>query len=365
MFEIPLEYYTEIYFNLILFIVFIVIIHTNSFVGYEPGCLVFNKTAAFLTLLFVVSYMGLRPISGRYFGDMLTYSRQFEHLANGGFVNNQEDIGFIFFMRKSASFMDVNVFFIVCTLLYVIPIYIAVTRWHPNLSFFAFLIFIGSFSFWAYGTNGIRAGIASSLFICALSFRKYISVMSILFLIAVLFHKSMLLPLLAFGLTFVNNNSKLFIYAWIFSIVLSVTMGGIWEQFFANLGFAEDRLAGYLTSKEFAHQFSRLGFRWDFLLYSATAVAAGAIYIYKYHFEDKLYYQIYNTYLLSNAFWILVIRSSFSNRFAYLSWFLMAIVVIYPLLKKKMMKYQYSLIGLITLFYFSFTYVMHYIILLR
>ena len=38
-------------------------------------------------------------------------------------------------------------------------------------------------------------------------------------------------------------------------------------------------------------------------------------------------------YLTANAFWILVIRSSFSNRFAYLSWFLMAIIIFYPFFK--------------------------------
>lgn len=362
MLEIPLEYYAEIYWNIILILVLLAIVHTNSFVGYESSCLVFNKTATFLSLLFVILYIGFRPISGYYFGDMGTYARRFEYLASGGVVNIEKDIAFIFFMSKSASLMSVNAFFVVCSLLYVVPIYIAVSRWHPNLAFFAFLVFVGSFSFWSYGTNGIRAGIASSLFICGLSFRKSIGIMSILFLISVLFHKSMLLPLIAFGLTFINNKPLLFIYAWIGSIFLSATMGGFWEQFFASLGFADDRFAGYLTSTEFAHQFTRLGFRWDFLLYSSIAVVAGAIYIYKYHFEDKLYHQIYNTYLLSNAFWILVIRSSFSNRFAYLSWFLMAIVVIYPLLKKKMLKYQYATIGLVILLYFSFSYVMFYIL---
>jgi hypothetical protein len=306
--------------------------------------------------------MGFRPISGLHFGDMATYARQFEYIARGGSINIEKDIGFTFLLSKSATAMSVNTFFVVCTLLYVIPIYIAIRRWHPNLTFFALLIFLASFSFWPYGTNGIRAGIASSLFICALSFRKSIGIMSILFFISVLFHKSMLLPLLAFGLTFFNINSKLFIYAWVGSIVLSVTMGGVWENFFASLGFADDRFSNYLTSTEFAHHFTRVGFRWDFLLYSATAVVAGAVYIYKYQFEDKLYLQIYNTYLLSNAFWILVIRSSFSNRFAYLSWFLMAIVIIYPLLKKKMMRYQYSIIGLVILLYFSFSYVMFYIL---
>lgn len=362
MLDIPLEYYTEIYYNVILILVLLVIIHTNSFVGYESSCLVFNRVATSVILLFLMFYMGGRPISGLYFGDMGTYARRFEYLANGGVINIDKDIGFIYFMITSTGLMGVKTFFFVCTVLYVIPIYVALSKWHPKLTFFALLIFVASFSFWSYGTNGIRAGIASSFFICALSFRKSIGVMSVLLLVSVLFHKSMLLPLLAFGLTFINNNSKLFVFAWICSIALSATMGGVWERFFASLGFADDRLVSYLTNNELSHQFSRTGFRWDFLLYSSTAVAAGAVYIYKYHFEDKLYHQIYNTYLLSNAFWILVIRSSFSNRFAYLSWFLMAIVIIYPLLKKKMLKYQYSLIGLVILLYFSFSYVMFYIL---
>lgn len=362
MLTIPLEYYTEIYYNVILLLVLIVIVHTNSFVGYESSCFVFNRVAVFLTLLFLILYMGLRPVSGALFGDMATYAKQFEYIARGGVMSLEKDIGFSFFLRKSASLMNVNVFFFLCSLLYILPVYLAFTRWHSNYTFWALLIFIASLSFWSYGTNGIRAGIASSFFICALSYRKSIGIMSILFLISVLFHKSMLLPLLAFGLTFINNSSKLYISVWICSIVLSVTMGGFWEHFFASMGFAEDRLAGYLTSTEFADQFTSSGFRWDFLLYSSTAVVAGAVYIYKYHFEDKLYHQIYNTYLLSNAFWILVIRASFSNRFAYLSWFLMAIVIIYPLLKKKMLKYQYSLIGIIILLYFSFTYAMFYIV---
>ena len=36
-------------------------------------------------------------------------------------------------------------------------------------------------------------------------------------------------------------------------------------------------------------------------------------------------------YILANTFWILVIRANFSDRFAYLSWFIYSAVLIYPL----------------------------------
>lgn len=63
-------------------------------------------------------------------------------------------------------------------------------------------------------------------------------------------------------------------------------------------------------------------------------------------------------YLLSNTFWILVIRANFSDRFAYLSWFIYSIVLLYPLVTHSIVKRQGLWIGTIflglTLFRFVF-----------
>jgi hypothetical protein len=362
---IPLEYYTLVYYNIVLVSILITLVQTSSYVGNEIACYRFNQNSTFSFALFITVYMGLRPISGYHFGDMLTYARYFEHLATGGHIYQGKDIGFSILISNCSAIMNVGTFFMLCSILYIFPAYLAFKRWFPNLAFFALLVFVGSFSFWGYGTNGIRAGVASSLFIWGLSYRKSIWAMFVLFLISVLFHKSMLLPLAAYGLTFIYNNSKVYLWVWFGSIFLSLAFGAVWENLFAAIGFGDDRLSSYLTSVENVHQFSSIGFRWDFIMYSFFAVGAGALYIFKYDFQDKLYHQIYNTYLLSNAFWILVIRSNFSNRFAYLSWFLMALVVIYPLLKRRIVRYQYSIIGLVILLYYSFTYVMYYVVEMR
>jgi surface polysaccharide O-acyltransferase-like enzyme len=66
--------------------------------------------------------------------------------------------------------------------------------------------------------------------------------------------------------------------------------------------------------------------------------------------------------VFANAFWILVIRANFSNRFAYLSWFMMALVIIYPLLKKEMIKNQYKVLAKVMLIYFAFTFLMNVIL---
>ncbi len=189
--------------------------------------------------------------------------------------------------------------------------------------------------------------------------------MLVFLLLSVSFHQSMVLPLAGFAATFIYNKPKVYLIGWFAAIVLSAVMGGFWEDFFSSLGFADDRISNYLNGEGDMSQFSKTGFRWDFLLYSSMAVIIGYIYIAKYKFKDEFYYQLYNTYVISNAFWILVIRAAFSNRFAYLSWFLMAVVIFYPLLKSKMFRLQYAKIGYALFFYYSFTYAMYYLLRAR
>ena len=134
-------------------------------------------------------------------------------------------------------------------------------------------------------------------------------------------------------------------------------MGSIFISLFTTLGFGDDRLASYLSGE----LSSDTRFRWDFLFYSAFPVFAGWYFIIKKQFNDKYYYHILNTYLICNAFWILVIRANFSNRFAYLSWFLMAFVIIYPLLKQQFFKNQQVIIAKVVTAYFLFTFLMYFI----
>ena len=61
---------------------------------------------------------------------------------------------------------------------------------------------------------------------------------------------------------------------------------------------------------------------------------------------------------LCNAFWIMVIRSAFSNRFAYLSWFIYPIVIAYPLVNLRVWDDQDRKTGWILLSYVGFTAVM-------
>ena len=143
-----------------------------------------------------------------------------------------------------------------------------------------------------------------------------------------------------------------------------MTWGGFCEGFFLGFGFGEEeRLEGYFTDiGKFDEEFSAVGFRWDFVLYSASGVFAGWYFIIKRKYEDPFYRHLFNLYLVVNSFWILVIRANYSNRFAYLSWFMLAIIIMYPMLKLQFFNKQHQVIGKVIIIYFAFTYLLNVIL---
>lgn len=358
---IPLPYYTPLFYNIVLVLVLMAVLRL-----FTKGYVILNsnnkESVSFLLLIGVSLYIGFRPISGRYFGDMGLYNHTFKMYQQNVEMNDGiKDLLWNSFMKFCSGIMPIELFFLVCAGLYVAPLYKACKKWLGVDRYLLFLMLVASYSFWSYGTNGIRNGIATSLFILALSNTKNNYLKYGLLAISYGVHGSMLIPIAAYVLTIFYKNPKHYLTGWFLSIPLSLIFGGIWESLFISLGYGGSR-AGYLTMEGFEDQFSSTGFRWDFLLYSAAAVFAGYYFIIKKNFKDPLYIQLFNMYVTANAFWILVIRASFSNRFAYLSWFLMAIIIFYPFFKQQFFKQQNKVLAYTILFYYGFTYFMTMII---
>ena len=357
---IPIEKYSYVYHYFLLVIVFLTFAKSKLLPITDLKSIKGNKTYGVIILFFILLYIGLRPISGVYFGDMGTYARYFERYQNNETNVFKEDFVFDFFIQICSKIMNVEMFFMVCTLLYVLPLWAACKTWFKDYSFYAFLILIMSFSFWAYGTNGIRNGIATSVFLYALS-REKLSSKIVFILIAFGVHKSMIIPIVALGLTYLYSDARKYFYGWLLCIPLSLVSGGFWEALF--VGLMDDGRSTYLTEENVNNDsFSSTGFRWDFLLYSASAVYAAYFFIFKKEFVNSTYNRLVCTYLAANGFWVLVIRANFSNRFAYLSWFMMGIIIVYPFLTKIQMKKQHQVLGLVLLAYFGFTFFMNVIL---
>jgi hypothetical protein len=361
---IPLEDYSNVYHNIILLFLVIVFFQAFSSPLTSEANLRKKKSFGIFILLFVVLYIGLRPISYK-FGDMAVYAEDFEKYRNGMALRIERDMLFEMFMQFCSKIMSAEAFFMVCACIYTLPLYLFSKKVFKDYWFYSFLILVMSFSFWAYGTNGIRNGIATSLFLYAISRSNKVYI-AIWIFIAVSIHQSLIVPSLAYVISLFYKNTKLYIAGWFIAIPLSLILGSFWESFFMGLGLVEEqRVVGYLSgSEQMLDQVVEIktGFRWDFLLYSSTGVLSGWYFIVKKKFDDKFYNHLFTVYLIGNALWILVIRANFSNRIAYLSWFLLGAVIIYPLLKYQVFNKQHRVIGGIFLAYFSFTYLLNVIL---
>ncbi len=292
-----------------------------------------NIFVVLYAFLFVI-IVGLRPISGA-FGDTLNYARTYSEMQGSPlFIEN--DILFTFLMWWCAQRMSVEYFFLIVEILYIVPMILACKRLMNKNYDIAILFCFAAFSFFTYGVNGIRNGMACSLVMLALT---YISgnliekvICALLAIIAINIHGSTALPVLCMiGAYFIRLPRTMFLF-WGISIILSLIAGGPISNLFTQLGF-DERLSDYIITEVDENLFSRAGFRWDFLLYSAIPILLGYYIIFEKKVFDRTYLLLLGTYIYANSFWIMVIRANYSNRFAYLSWFLYPLVLVYPLLK--------------------------------
>ena len=120
-------------------------------------------------------------------------------------------------------------------------------------------------------------------------------------------------------------------------------------------GFTTEHGAGYLLG-DGSNDGTKGGFRLDFILYSAVPVVVGwyAIFIKKLELSH-CYQNLLNLYLCLNGIWMLCMYANFTNRIAYMSWFLYPIVLIYPLLQEQWGENRYKVFNLALLGHLGFT----------
>jgi len=297
-----------------------------------------NSIEALLIAAVFALWIGGRPISGYYFGDTSNYAHSY-YLMQGGIFIPSDSGEWVWqsFMYACSQVMDVSAFFTIVDIGYFGFTLWACRRLTPNNVLVSFLFCLGAFSCFTYGTNGIRNGLACSIILLMMSFiagnKREKIVAAALAFVAFNIHHSTALPILmsALSLLYIRNFKMAYTF-WILSIFISLVAGGAVTSFFAGLGF-DDRMQSYTASAPQEDIFSHTGFRWDFLIYSMVPIVLGYYIVIKRGIRDRKYELLLNTYTLCNAFWVMVIRANYSNRFAYLSWFMYPLVLAYPLLK--------------------------------
>ena len=149
---------------------------------------------------------------------------------------------------------------------------------------------------------------------------------------------------------------------WLGAIFFSLVFGEAIADFISLVSY-DERLSNLtLTLEEIEGNWgvvSKRSFRWDFLLYSSMPIILGAYTLFVRKVYNNTYLILLGTYIYANSFWVMVIRDFFSNRYAYLSWFLYPIVLAYPLLNLPVFEKNHSQkTAFILLAHFGFTTVM-------
>jgi hypothetical protein len=351
------DYYNKFYYYILIAIVLFTFLYFLKNKWEDKIRAQFSNSVGYIFLFIYTFYISFRPIYVTS-GDMPSYMKFYENAKKTAHFDwNQSEKIFYGFMFLCSKIMIPEFYFAILSFIYVICVYFACKTWFNENWFFVFLFYIISFQFLNYGVNGIRNGLATSVFLLAIS-RKNIYLQILFFYISFGIHKSLFLPIFAYSFTYFFNYPKYYIFYWLLCIPLSLTNGAFFEEQL-QLYYEDDKLDEYFQKGWYDDQFSEVGFRWDFIIYSFIAIGMGIYYIYIKKFKDFIYKRIFNTYIISNGFWILIVGISYSNRIAYLSWFLIGIIITYPLLKEKLFQKQsYFFVGLL-LFYFILTLILN------
>lgn len=265
------------------------------------------------------------------------YRGAFYYLCRDGIVSEHGYAGWnylTFFISKITN-NEYVYFFIIAS------IYVSINLWFCKKQTYNYLVLfvavITFMGFYAYGVNTIKGGLGLSMCLVAYYYCDKDRKIALLFAVLAFFiHKSTLLPLAAFIVARYLKISLKYYYAiWIMCLMLSYSLGDYFNLYFGDyLSGKEDIFARYLLEDTDRY---KAGFRVDFIAYSLITIIWGyyVSYINKHRYNNVLWKTYYKAYLLANAFWLLLITMPFTDRVAYLSWFLMPYVLFIPLLDKE------------------------------
>ena len=288
---------------------------------------------ASLLAIFMTLFIGLRPIRG-HFVDMYNYKVNYMALYYGkSFKFSWDTDNYLFdnlTLWLGSNQIDLVYFFLFMAILYFGLMYWACRKMFPNDTLLSFLVYLAAFSTFSYGTNGIKAGAAASMFLVALAYRENWKIAALFCFLSLGFHHSMLVPIVAFVLASFSRTPSNYLLIWLLCLFLAAIHVTDFMVFFS--GFTDERGAHYLVDDVENAALYVSGFRPDFILYSAVPIFLGYYYIQNQKIESDTYNYLWCTYTLTNSVFLLCTYGHFINRIAYLSWLMYPFVLIYPVL---------------------------------
>lgn len=290
---------------------------------------------ASVTILFI----GFRP-EHVVFQDTISYIAHYRAVEGDVFMSvkdEQNPLFYAIFYYVASLKLGYSVFFLIIAIVYFGGILFTSIWMFKKHGLLAFVTYLGAFSTFSYSVNGIKAGAAASIFLIGLAFmannRKWLAWVFVL--LSYGFHHSMVMCIAAYLLVFFyNKNSKLYFMGWLVCLMTAALHITALQEFFGAIMTenGDEHGAGYLLNGGLQDGWMVLGFRPDFVFYSSFPVFVGYIAKFKMRIDSKTYDFLLHLYLTLNGIWMLCMYAEYTNRIAYLSWFLYPIVLLYPII---------------------------------
>lgn len=331
--------WSELWYYGVMFLTFLLVLHIVLFSGYQKALAPSYPYQIIFVLIFAIGlFFSWEPVL--IYGDKWVYELDF-FKANSDVTQEGKDVGFYLYIKFVAFLTDSSaMFFFITALVYMTGYYVFIQKKIvAEYRLLLFITIITSMGFYAYANNTLRAGLALSLFLLLLSRNYFFKLPTFLLIVVVItIHKSLLLPVLALVLSLLYRRKDNYLALWVACLALSLAAGSTFVNLFGEFfSFADERVTQYSSGQSLLY---KTGFRWDFVVFSLLPIALAHYYKRK-GYHDPFYEQMLSMYIIANAFWLLLIRMPFSDRLASLSWFLIPVLIMYPLLTKRIFEKQH------------------------
>lgn len=306
-------------------------------------------------------FIGLRPISARYFCDTSNYDFVYNHIEGLPFHYDPYTENLIWdnlFNWWASERLGISSFFTLIAFIYFGCTFLACIKLFGRDQYIAFLAFLGSFSTFSYATNGIKAGAAAAIFLLGVSYYRNWIISTVLVLLSLGVHHSMIVPVAAFVLAHIFKKPKVYLYFWLICLLIAAAHITTFQSLFASMAAdnGDNSGAGYLLSSSVSTWGGKSGFRYDFIIYSAAPILIGWFALFRKKIKlSSCYAFLLNIYLITNSVWLLCMYVRFNNRIAYLSWLMFPVVLVYPFIKENWGSDRFATLSKVILANLGFT----------
>lgn len=295
-----------------------------------------------IVTIIMVYFFGMAPATEDIGLDRLNYEDMFLN-ADSYIQDGMRDT--LFFIYAGACFGlcgNTTGCFIISAFLYVFAYLYFYKKACPTKHFYLLLIGSLALGYTAYHYNVLRAGLAIACMLVAMSKgqNKYVTIGFTVLAMGI----HLTSGVIALGYIVASKYSKTKYYYVFWVLMLLCLLIGVFNSL-SNIvtplsTIGGGRFEGYLTRES---SYYKAGLRLDFIVYSLIPIVAGWYYIFRRNFQDKYYIKLYHTYVFCNACWLMFNKIPYTDRIAYLSWFLIPILLLYPLLSNKVIPHKKTL----------------------